>query len=334
MRKINIPVFVSHMGCPHGCVFCNQKRITGMSGSVTPRQADEIISRAVNTIDRANANVEIAFFGGSFTAIDVREQEALLSVANKYIKCGLADGIRLSTRPDCIDEENLVMLKKYGVTSIELGVQSTDAEVLEKSRRGHTYEDVIASSQLINSFGFELGLQMMLGLPGDTEEKSLKTARDIMSLCPCTTRIYPTLVIRDSALAAMYECGEYEPLSLENAVRLCAKIYTMFDENGIEVLRMGLMASEDMCGGKGIIAGPFHPSFGELVFSRLYFEKMDDMLRKNTEKEAIFYVNPRDISQVIGNRRKNIAALENEHGVKIKIKCDKNVERGKILWYN
>ena len=339
MRKINIPIFVSHMGCMHACVFCNQKRITGMGGSVTPAQADEMIQRAVKTIDKGNARTEIAFFGGSFTAIDIDEQEALLKVANKYIKSGDVCGIRLSTRPDCIDEKELALLKKYGVTSIELGVQSTDSHVLEISRRGHTYDDVVRASRLIKSWGFELGLQMMLGLPGDTAQKSLQTARDIISLCPDTARIYPTLVICDSALADMYERGEYVPLSLDEAVGLCAQIYEMFKESGIEVLRMGLMASEDLCGGRGIIAGPFHPSFGELVLSKIFLrrEKMmieEHMAEKNCGGEVLFLVNPRDLSKAVGNRRKNIIALESEYNVKIEIKCGENVERGKILWYN
>ncbi|MBO5909312.1 MAG: radical SAM protein [Clostridia bacterium] len=332
-RKVNIPIFVSHRGCLHDCVFCNQKRITGRSGSVTPAQAHEIIKCALSTIDIENTCVEIAFFGSSFTAIPVCEQEALLKVAHSYIKNGAVSGIRLSTRPDCISMDELSMLKSYGVTSIELGVQSTDEEVLEKSRRGHSYADVVCAAQMINEFGFELGLQMMLGLPGDTREKSIKTARDIIALSPKTARIYPTLIIRDSALAFMYERGEYDPISLEEAVLVCAEIYTMFRENKIEVLRMGLMASEDMCEGKGIIAGPFHPSFSELVFSRLYLLKMRDMIRGCNKKQITLRVNPRELSKALGNKRCNIETIKNEQGVKIELKCDENVDCGELLWY-
>ncbi len=331
MRKVNIPIFVSHRGCPHDCVFCNQKRITGQNGSVAPSEADEIIKSALATINRGRSYIEIAFFGGSFTAIDICEQEALLKVAHKYIKSGEVDGIRLSTRPDCINESELIMLKNYGVTSIELGVQSTDEEVLKKSRRGHSYDDVVKASKLINEFGFELGLQMMLGLVGDTREKSLKTARDIISLSPKTTRIYPTIVIRDSALEVMYNKGEYEPLSLDDAVELCAEIYTMFVQNNIEVLRMGLMASEDMHEGRGIVAGPFHPSFGELVFSRIYLNKMRLLLGGYTKKEAVLCVNPRDLSKVLGNKRTNVNAVMREQGIKISIKCDEKIQCGQIV---
>ncbi len=334
LRKINIPIFVSHRGCPHDCVFCNQKHITGKSGSVTPQQADKIIKQAVSTIDFDKASAEIAFFGGSFTAIPREEQEGLLEVAHRYIKDGLADGIRISTRPDCIDEEELCMLKEYGVSSIELGVQSTDEQVLLKSRRGHSYEDVVFASKLINDYGFELGLQMMLGLPGDTAQKSMKTARDIVSLHPKTARIYPTIVIRDSALALMYEKGAYEPLTLDDAVELCADVYTLFCKNDIEVLRMGLMASDEICEGGKIVSGPFHPSFGELVHSRIFLNNMREMIRGCGKKEACFCVNPRDLSKAIGNKKKNIKILKDEQDVKIVIKCDEKIEIGKIVWYN
>lgn len=331
MRKVNIPIFVSHRGCPHDCVFCNQKKITGQSGSVTPDEADRIIKEALETIDTDNSEVEIAFFGGSFTAIEESEQEELLAVAHKYVEAGYVCGIRLSTRPDCIWEQNLLMLKKYGVKSIELGAQSTDEDVLKLCRRGHGYEDIVKASELIKLHGFELGLQMMLGLPGDTREKSIRTARDIISLSPATTRIYPTIVVRDSALEVMYRRGEYEPLGLDEAVDLSAEIYAMFARSGIEVLRMGLMTSEEMRD-DGAVAGPFHPSFGELVFSRIYLDKLREVAKKCEGDEVVLRVNPREISKVVGNRRKNIETIKNEHGVKFIVKCDESVERGKILW--
>lgn len=330
MRKINIPIFVSHRGCPHDCVFCNQKKITGQSGSVTPDEADEIIKTSLETVDLQNSDVEVAFFGGSFTAIDEAEQEALLATAHKYIGRGCVRGIRISTRPDCIWESNLKMLKKYGVTSIELGAQSTDAEVLKESRRGHGYEDIVNASQLIKSYGFELGLQMMLGLPGDSETKSLKTAMDIVSLAPSTTRIYPTIVVKDSGLEAMYLRGEYVPLTLDEAVEQSAKVYKLFADNGIEVLRMGLMASEEMRGG-GAVAGPFHPSFGELVFSRLYLDELRMFAKENNAAYLDIYVHPKEVSKVIGNRRRNLDTIAKEYGTKIRVRGDAHVAKGKLL---
>lgn len=331
MRKVNIPIFVPHKGCPHNCVFCNQKRITGQADSVTPQSAAAAIEAALKTIPRDGTRIETAFFGGSFTAIPKEEQKAFLCAVQPYLKSGAIDGIRLSTRPDCIDEDGLCMLKSYGVTSIELGVQSTDKDVLENSRRGHTYSDVVYAAKLIKSYGFELGLQMMLGLPGDTEEKSVRTARDIVLLAPDTSRIYPTLVIRDSELCDMYERGMYKPLTVEEAVEQSAKIYSLFVQNGITVLRMGLMASEDMCEGKGIAAGPFHPSFGELVFSRLFLDKIRTAVYGRTEKEIVLHVNPKDLSKAAGNRRRNIEAVKNEQGVKIRLIGDESVEQGEIV---
>lgn len=334
MRKVNIPIFVPHKGCPNDCVFCNQKRITGHGTDVTPDDAKAIVETALQTIDKNDTEVEAAFFGGSFTAIPKEEQEALLRVVQPYIKSGQIDGVRLSTRPDCIWEENLAMLSDYGVTSIELGVQSTDARVLRQSRRGHSFLDVVAAAALIKQFGFELGLQMMLGLPGDTREKSLQTAADIVSLKPDTARIYPTLVIRDSALCDLYEKGQYTPLPLDAAVEWCAEIYSLFVQNDITVLRMGLMASEDMCEGKGIVAGPFHPAFGELVFSRLFLDKIRDVLVGYTGKEAALCVNPRDLSKAAGNRKRNLERINREQGVKITLIGDESVEPGGVVWYN
>lgn len=246
MRKVNIPIFVPHRGCMHDCVFCNQKRITGQVGDVTPETAALTIEESLQTIG-ADTQAEAAFFGGSFTAIPRAEQEAFLRAAQPYVKSGRLTGIRLSTRPDCISRENLAMLASYGVTSIELGVQSTDETVLLKSRRGHTAADTARAVALIREYDFELGLQMMLGLPGDTRTKAMQTAADIVSLSPDTARIYPTLVIRDSRLCDLYEAGRYTPLTLTEAVEQSAQIYTMFTQHGIRVLRMGLMASEDMC---------------------------------------------------------------------------------------
>ena len=330
MRKVNIPIFVPHRGCMHDCVFCNQKRITGQVGDVTPETAALTIEESLQTIG-ADTQAEAAFFGGSFTAIPRAEQEAFLRAAQPYVKSGRLTGIRLSTRPDCISRENLAMLASYGVTSIELGVQSTDETVLLKSLRGHTAADTARAVALIREYDFELGLQMMLGLPGDTRTKALQTAVDIVSLSPDTARIYPTLVIRDSALCDLYEAGCYTPLTLTEAVEQSAQIYTMFTQHGIRVLRMGLMASEDMCQGRSIVAGPFHPAFGELVHARLFLDKIRAALRGFSGTKAVLRVNPKDLSKAAGNRKRNIETIKNEQGVKITLIGDESVEPGGIL---
>lgn len=329
MRKVNIPVFVPHLGCPHGCVFCNQRQITGQADAMTPDKARQIVQQAIKTIDRENTYVEIAFFGGSFTAIPLSEQEAFLHAVEPYRRGGMVDGIRLSTRPDCIGEENLSLLRSYGVTSIELGVQSSDGDVLVKSQRGHTFADVKAAARMIKHFGFELGLQMMLGLPGDTREKSLKTAADIAALSPDTARIYPTVVLRGSALCELYENGLYVPLTLEEAVAWCAQIYARFTQSGITVLRMGLMTSEDLRG--GLVAGPYHPAFGELVYAHLFLDKMRALLAGYTGGEAALRVNPKDRSKAAGHRRHNLETIKNELGVKITLIGDESVEPGTII---
>lgn len=260
-----------------------------------------------------------------------REQEAFLRAAQPYVKSGRLTGIRLSTRPDCISRENLAMLASYGVTSIELGVQSTDETVLLKSRRGHTAGEHSARGGADSRYDFELGLQMMLGLPGDTRTKVCDGGGYCLHWTPDTARIYPTLVIRDSRLCDLYEAGRYTPLTLTEAVEQSAQIYTMFTQYGIRVLRMGLMASEDMCQGRAIVAGPFHPAFGELVHARLFLDKIRAALRGFSGTKAVLRVNPKDMSKAAGNRKRNIETIKNEQGVKITLIGDESVEPGEIL---
>lgn len=331
-KKFNIPIFVVHRGCPHMCSFCNQKEITGCSDIMDGKKADMIIKESLEHIDLSKYEGEIAFFGGSFTAIDEDAQTDMLEVAKKYIDMKLVSGIRCSTRPDCIDEKTLDRLRKYSVTSIELGVQSSDEEVLLKNRRGHSFDDVIKASKFIKSYGFELGLQMMPGLFASNEKKDIKTAEDIISLSPDTVRIYPTVVVKNSELEDLYNDGKYMPLSLSDAVSVTARIYKMCREKNITVLRMGLMATEDINFGKSVIAGPFHPAFGEMVHSYLYFEKMLDAAKKSDKKTLEISVAPTEISKAVGQRRENIAKIFEKTGVRVLIKGRENVEIGEILW--
>lgn len=330
MRKINIPIFVSHQGCPHQCSFCNQKTITGSGDAVTPHQVRKAIEAALETAPRAPVQTEVAFFGGSFTAIDAKLQEALLGAAKPFLDSGAVHGIRLSTRPDCIDDVVVERLLRYGVTSVELGVQSSDAEVITMNKRGHTFEDVKGAFSLLRAAGFEVGLQMMLGLYGSTREKDIQTARDIAALKPDTTRIYPTVVLEGSPLCDLYRKGEYVPLTLEQAVDIAAAAYTIFKENGVRVLRMGLMASDTLS--DGCVAGPQHPAFGELVLSRLYLYKMRRALEGKNGGEFTFYVHPSQVSQALGNKKENKTRIFREQGVNIRVKPHETVESGEILW--
>ena len=230
MKKRIIPIFVPHKGCPHDCIFCNQKKITGVSTDVTSEDARNIIEECLETIDK-DADVEIAFFGGSFTAIDIDIQKSLLSVAKEYVEKGLVKDIRMSTRPDCIDEDILSMLKEYKTSIIELGVQSLDEKVLLDSIRGHQSEIVYKSSKMIKNSGIKLGLQMMIGLPADTEEKCIFTAKKFVELKPDCVRVYPTLVVKDTGLEKLMEQNKYNPFTLEESVNIVKKVLVLFYVN-------------------------------------------------------------------------------------------------------
>ncbi len=316
MKKGNISIFVPHLGCPCQCSFCNQKTITGKTEQPTAYDVDKAVQTALK---RKNFDYEIAFFGGSFTAIDRDYMESLLEGAYKYVKSNDVNGIRISTRPDCIDEEILSLLKKYGVTSIELGAQSMDNDVLEANRRGHTAEDVVKASELIKSYGFELGLQMMTGLYKDTCEKSIETTRKIIELKPDTVRIYPTVVLKGTYLAELYLSGEYKPLNADESAELCAVLVPMLEKAGIKIIRLGLHSSEDVK--KNMLAGGFHDSFGELVKSRIMVNKILELPPADYQ----VFVNSRSLSKLKGNNKSNIYLLI-ERGYNIKIIIDNSLD--------
>ncbi len=263
-RHYIIPIFVPHFGCPHDCVFCNQRKITGLSTNVTVNDVKRIIDDHLETFKK-DSFIEVAFYGGSFTAIQKDIQEQLLSVPYEYKMSGRIQNIRLSTRPDAIDNDILILLENYAVDTIELGVQSLDNDVLVKSERGHSDSDVYEASELIKERGFKLGHQIMLGLPGDTKEKSLLTAKNVLEMRPDMIRIYPTLVIRNTALERLMEEGNYNPMSLEEAVEISSKILMLFNIHDIPVIRIGLQPTENIQMGRDVVAGPFHPAFRQLV---------------------------------------------------------------------
>ncbi len=327
MHKYNIPIFVPHKGCPFDCVFCNQKRITGTLTEVTPDDVTRTIEEYLSTIPTNDRNIEVAFFGGSFTGIPVNEQIALMSRVTPYIEKGIINGIRISTRPDYINRDILDTLKFYSVKTIELGVQSMVESVLKKSNRGHSADDVKNAAALIREYGFTLGLQMMTGLPGDTDELSVITANEIIALKPDIVRIYPTLTIKDTFLEKMYHRGEYIPETLDDAVSLCKKLLLMFEENNINVIRIGLQPTDEINSDASIVAGPFHPSFRELVESSIYF---DIILNKSDGKDGIIYVNPCEVSKAVGNNRANITKLKEKYGIDIAVKGDINLEKREV----
>lgn len=316
MRKGNISIFVPHQGCPCACSFCNQKTITGET--VLPDAL--YVKKTVETaLRKKDYDYEIAFFGGSFTAIDREYMLELLKAAYPYVKSGQVRGIRVSTRPDCIDAEILDILKAYGVTSIELGAQSMDDGVLKENRRGHTAQDVADASGLIQSYGFELGLQMMTGLYTDTQEKAVETAERIIALSPKTVRIYPTVVLKNTYLAELYEKGVYTPLNVEESVELCARLVPMFENADIKVIRLGLHSGKDIK--ENMLAGGFHDSFGELVKSRILVNKILELPPADYQ----VFVHPKSLSKLKGNNKRNIYLLM-ERGYNIKIITDNGLD--------
>ncbi len=339
MKHANISLFVPHQGCPHQCSFCNQKTISGSVKELTPQEVKETLEKAVcDGVDPENT--EIAFFGGSFTAIKREYMISLLEETKPFIEQGNFCGIRVSTRPDAIDEEVLEILKEYKVTSIELGAQSTDEQVLLLNHRGHTRDDIIKASELIKQKGFSLGLQMMTGLLGDTPEKSTKTAEDIISLKPDTVRIYPTIVLEGTYLGELYKKGEYKPQTVEEAVGVCAVLLKRFYEENIMVIRLGLHSGGNV--EEGFLAGPYHPAFGELCESKIYLEKAKQVLsakypveNKNicslSQKKIItLYVNDREISKMTGQKSANKIALRRA-GWEVSVKGMKTLGKYELL---
>ncbi len=315
MKKGNISIFVPHMGCPCVCSFCNQKTITGKNESPTAQDVKNAVDTALK---RKGYEYEIAFFGGSFTAIDRDYMIQLLEAAYPYVKSGQVSGIRISTRPDCIDREILDILKKYGVTSIELGAQSMDDEVLDANKRGHTAQDVVNASVMIKEYGFELGLQMMTGLYLDTYEKAISTAKKIIELQPKTVRIYPTVVLKGTYLADLYLAEQYHPLDVDDSAELCAELVGLFEQANIKIIRLGLHSSRDIK--ENMLAGGFHDSFGEIVKSRIMLNKILALPPSDYQ----VFVNPKSLSKLKGNNKRNIYFLL-ERGYNIKIITDNGV---------
>lgn len=320
MKKRIIPIFVPHRGCPHDCIFCNQKKITGVSTDVTSEDVRNIIEEYLPTIDN-DASVEVAFFGGSFTAIDEDIQNDLLKVAREYVDKGLIQDIRMSTRPDCISKDILNRLKEYKVSIIELGVQSMDKNVLIDSVRGHDTKEVIESAKLIKESGIKLGLQMMVGLPSDTEEKCINTARKFIELKPDCVRIYPTLVVKDTGLEVLLNKGEYKPFTLDQSIQIVKKLLALFYVNNINVIRVGLQATEDIQIGKAVVDGPHHPAFRELVESEMIKDYLIYIAKKyNTKKDITIKTNKKNISKIIGNKKSNYNYMKNELKINLKTK--------------
>lgn len=328
-RNSIIPVFVPHLGCPNDCVFCNQRRISGHIEPATAQTVKNAIEEAA-ALTPPGTKRQLAFYGGSFTAIPEARQIELFEAAQPYLADGTISSIRLSTRPDAIDGTVLKRLKKYGVTVIELGAQSMCDRVLELSGRGHDSAAVADSSRLIKAAGFDLILQMMTGLPGDTDESCIETAKKIIDLAPNGVRIYPTVIVRDTVLCDMWRAGTYKEHTVEDAVRVCSKIVPLFNEAGIPIIRMGLNPTEDLSGGDAL-GGAYHPALGELVHSRIMLEKARGLLAgARPGSSVVLGVNRSDVSKMIGQHRCNVHALVSKFSLRELRIHEASVKSGEI----
>ncbi len=319
-KHFNIPVFIPELACPFQCAFCNQRKISGHIAIPESHEIIKTVNDYLATFPKENCHVEIGFFGGSFTGLPLLQQENFLKLARPYLEKGLIQGIRLSTRPDYINKEVLALLKDYGVTTIELGAQSFDPEVLKQSYRGHTPQQTIDATKMILRQGFDLGLQMMIGLPGDTLEKAVTTAKTIISLGASNTRIYPTVVIKDTALHTWYKQGKYKPLTLQQAVEWTRHLLPLFENAGVKVIRTGLHPSEGLLSGEELIDGPFHPSFKELVLTEIWYDKLQN-IHVNPSNPIVISVPPGELNHAIGYASKNRKRLLQKYR-SVKFKTD------------
>ena len=333
------PVFVPMIGCPHQCAFCNQRSITGRSINNLIEDIKNQIQTIMGTAVKREGYKEIAFFGGSFTCLSIELQNTILGLAHPYLKAGMVDGIRISTRPDYISDPILENLLKNGLTTIELGIQSTNSHVLEASERGYTYEKILPDLLNLRNYPFKIGYQMMIGLPYDTRLKSINTALDFAKIKPDFVRIYPTLVVKGSSLEELFYKGQYRPLTIEEAVEWVKDIKSIFEYHDIDIIRIGLQSQEGFDKGQDLVAGPYHPAFGEMVESAIYRSWMKDILQRILDskidipdKSITFQVHPSRLSQAIGQKKINIKFLRHQFlDYEISIKPNKDIDEQEIV---
>lgn len=324
MKHYNIPIFISHFGCPNSCVFCNQKKINGRETDVTMEDLRNTIEMYLETLPK-NSKKEVAFFGGTFTGISMGLQKEYLETAYEYIKKGEIDGIRLSTRPDCINYEIVEQLKKYGVTTVELGVQSLDEEVLIATERYYPVSVVEEACKILKEYGIKLGIQLMVGLPKSTFDSDYETAKKVLEMKPDMVRIYPTLVIKNTKMEQMFYQEEYSPLSLEEAIERTKKIMALLESNGINIIRVGLQPSEDLREDGVVLGGPFHPAFRELVETEIYHNFFKKIIEK--EKGLNIIANEKSISKLVGIKKANKLRLKEYFNIKI----DNSIEQENLI---
>ena len=320
-KPLVIPVFLPNAGCPHQCVFCNQASITGGARRLpTSNELRSHLRRYLAYGARRRGRVQVSFYGGNFLGLNADGVSFLLGEIGPFVSTGHVDGIRFSTRPDTVTEDRLALLRGHRVSTIELGVQSMDDGVLAGSERGHRASDTLRAVPLLKERDYEVGLQMMMGLPGDSEAGALESARRIADLAPDFVRIYPTVVLRNSRLAQWYEQGAYTPMDLRSAVTLAKKLLLLFSARGIRVIRMGIQVTEDTDSEPAILAGPYHPAFGHLVYSEIMLDRITGALAsasllQDSHPRICIRTHPRNVARVRGLRNHNIHALKRKHRI-------------------
>ncbi|MEK6589786.1 MAG: radical SAM protein [Nitrospinota bacterium] len=355
MRQFIIPIFIPYSGCPFRCIFCNQKRIAGEGSGVDIEDIKKTVDTWLSQSDLKNPRYktakdrQIAFYGGTFTALPLEKQEAILSSVSRYLEDGVVDTVRVSTRPDRISPENLAMLKRYRVRTVELGVQSMDSRVLSLSERGYSADDVRNACSLLKRYGFHMGIQIMTGLPGDTWNASLSTVDEVIKLRPDFVRIYPTIVIKNTRLADLYLSGSYKPLSLEDAVMLCKILLMKLEFNNIPVIRIGLQPTPSLVERDVILGGPFHPALRQLVESEIAYDIMKciiftsqtahpqegcTVVRGQKLDHVTFFIPSMELSNFIGQKRVNIRRLNSEFNLDIHVRAGDRLKSGEVIFDN
>jgi histone acetyltransferase (RNA polymerase elongator complex component) len=313
LRPFIIPIFLPHAGCPHQCVFCNQTSITGVGpNSVSPEKVEQQILEFLEYKGNDRRPVQVAFYGGNFLGLEKNYIERLLNVSENFVIKKDIDAIRFSTRPDTIDHDRIDIIKDYPVSAIEIGVQSMDDRVLAMAKRGHSALDTQRAVTLLKDQHYQIGLQMMVGLPEEDETSSLSTAHRIGEFEPDFVRIYPTIVLKNSLLARWYENGTYRPWSLERSIAHVKTLYLFFKKRNIPVIRMGLQAAKDLDSGAAVLAGPYHPAFGHMVHSKIFLDMATEIIKdKGISRDAVeLRVHPRSISKMRGMTNNNVETLK------------------------
>jgi histone acetyltransferase (RNA polymerase elongator complex component) len=333
-KHLIVPLFIPFQACPHRCVYCDQEKITDQPARPLDRGVVEnTLETAIRSAgyDRGRDR-EIAFYGGTFTGLPMEKMVGLLQTVAPYIQKEWFKSIRISTRPDAVDEERLTVLKKFSVATVELGTQSMNDEVLARTKRNHTAEDTVRTVRLLREFGFQVGIQLMPGLPGDSEVTFRETVEEVARLQPDMVRLYPTLVIRGTELAEWYKEGRYQPLQLEEAVKICVQSCKRLETAGVPVIRMGLMSSPSLREEGQIIAGPWHEAFGHLVRSEIHFERIQPYLPPSGRFPKIrLGVSPEEGPLVRGYKNAGLRRIQNVTGAKeVEVYPDPSVPPGHL----